>query len=200
MITEKQKQSFKETKELYEMLLPEWNMEYQATGNMHQYPYIRDWIVEFTPIETSVWTDIRSTYIPFYPQVPACGFFLDFANPFKKIAIECDGKQYHDKDRDAIRDKKLAEDGWIVFRIPGDECNRILPEPWDIEFYDEFNPLTDEHVKTWFRTTSTGVVYAINQVYFRREFTAFAREYSGEVYRTLELHCSTNNLHRKEMP
>lgn len=194
MITEEKKSIFKQNKEIYENLIPKWKEEFEKTGNMNYDPYSKNWIAEFTPIESSVWIDIRSIYIPFYPQVPACGFFLDFANPFKKIAIECDGQEFHDKERDSIRDKKLAADGWIVFRIPGHECNRVLPEPWDREFYDESNPIKESDISKWFNETSTGVIYAINQVYFRREFTEFANRNMDEIYRTLDSHCSTNNL------
>jgi len=184
---------FAEIKRMWEERLPLWLEEYAETGEQRHDPYFRDWITEFTPIEYSVWSDIRSSGVPFYPQLPICGYFLDFANPFKKIAIECDGKEFHDAERDAIRDKKLEKAGWIVFRIKGHECNRILPDPWNREEYYE-GP-SDQEVHTWFNTTSTGVVHAINHMFFAEKYgdgyKSFANENIGEVYRTLADHCTT---------
>ncbi|PZX29445.1 uncharacterized protein DUF559 [Cupriavidus phytorum] len=47
---------------------------------------------------------------------------MDFGNPVIKIAIECDGAQYHDAGKDAKRDAELLEMGWRVIRIPGWKC------------------------------------------------------------------------------
>lgn len=93
-------------------------------------------IVDMTPIEKNMWHDIRCTGAVFYPQFPVLGFFVDFANPQMKIAIECDGKQWHDPEKDAKRDAALFDIGWQVFRFTGRECN----EP-STEEYDEDNRL-----------------------------------------------------------
>lgn len=99
-------------------------------------PYWWDGLVEMTPIEKNMWHDIRCTGAVFYPQFPILGFFVDFANPQMKIAIECDGKNWHDPVKDAKRDAALLDIGWTVFRFTGKECNE-LPE----EEYDENNQL-----------------------------------------------------------
>lgn len=78
--------------------------------------------IEFTPIERAAWADIREAGLVLYPQWPAMGYFLDFANPAANIAIECDGRQYHDASRDRARDAVLAASGWTVYRIPGAVC------------------------------------------------------------------------------
>lgn len=81
-------------------------------------PYIR-----MTPIEACLWGDIREANAVFYPQWPESGFFLDFANPVAKVAIECDGRAFHlDRAKDAARDDKLGALGWKVFRISGSDC------------------------------------------------------------------------------
>lgn len=96
----------------------------------HQYgidPYEWDMgrnIIHMTPIERAMWSDIRTTGIVMYPQWPACGFFLDFANPVAKVAIECDGREFHDREEDAKRDAGLASVGWKVFRMKGSDCLR----------------------------------------------------------------------------
>lgn len=79
-------------------------------------------MIWMTPIESAMWSDIRNVGIVMYPQYPACGFFLDFANPRAKVAIECDGREFHDPRKDAMRDKTLQDHGWTVYRVPGWRC------------------------------------------------------------------------------
>lgn len=76
-----------------------------------------------TPIERWLWAEIRMVDAVLYPQYPVGRFFVDFANPCAKVAIECDGAAYHqDKAKDAARDQQLAAMGWTVHRIPGYAC------------------------------------------------------------------------------
>jgi len=86
-------------------------------------------MISFTPIEQWLWHDIRACDAVFYPQYPVMNFFLDFANPVAKVAIECDGKAYHqDKAKDAARDKRLTDAGWTVYRITGSDCRKDSDE------------------------------------------------------------------------
>lgn len=94
-------------------------------------PYWWDGIVEMTPIERSMWCDIRCVGVVFYPQYPVSNFFVDFANPQWKIAIECDGKDWHDPAKDAVRDAHLRDIGWRVFRFTGSDCNKVEEEVED---------------------------------------------------------------------
>lgn len=149
-------------REAYKNLLPEWMAEYEATGDMRQDPYFMNWI--FTPIEQSVWSDIRSIGLPFYPQVPVLNYFLDFGCPMLKIGIECDGKAWHDHDLDKARDARLHAAGWMIFRIEGHECNRVVV-PWEEREQEERADL----VEKYFMTTSEGVVSAIKRRYFDDE-------------------------------
>jgi very-short-patch-repair endonuclease len=82
--------------------------------------YLVDW--DFTPIERDLWQSIRSLGLPFWPQYPVGRFFVDFADPLRRVALECDGKQWHDKKRDADRDAELLDLGWTVHRFPGWQC------------------------------------------------------------------------------
>jgi very-short-patch-repair endonuclease len=161
--------------------MPEWIEEYQRTGDMRQDPYFMNW--EFTPIENSVWADIRGMGLPFFPQVPALNYFLDFACPFLKIAIECDGKAWHDHDLDKARDARLAANGWMIFRIEGHECYRVIT-PWD-ENEEEEN---HEAVEQYFLTTSEGIVSAIQRRYFNDSST---EKYNHWIESTLFNHRST---------
>jgi very-short-patch-repair endonuclease len=83
---------------------------------------IADWTVLLTPIEAAIWSDIRCYGLPFWPQFPVGRFVVDFADPVRKIALECDGAAYHDADKDARRDALLADMGWRTYRIPGRDC------------------------------------------------------------------------------
>ena len=55
-------------------------------------------------------------------------FYIDFAIEIddKKIALEIDGKQHEYPERkksDAIKDKYLKRNNWLVYRIPWNEIN-----------------------------------------------------------------------------
>ncbi len=83
-------------------------------------PYIFDFDVPLTPIEQNVWTDIRYIGLPFFMQVPVAGYFIDFADPVKKIGIEVDGKEWHmNVKKDQERENELVALGWTIYRIPG---------------------------------------------------------------------------------
>lgn len=112
-------------RKVYEAVLPEL-MEAERWTD----PYWVDWLQIMTPIEVSMWSLIRSQHTPYYPQFPVGRYFVDFGNPQHRIAIECDGKKWHDPERDARRDAELGELGWRVFRFSGRACNRMphLPD------------------------------------------------------------------------
>lgn len=96
------------------------------------YAWDHDGGITLSPIESYLWGDIRQCNMVLYPQWPVAGFFVDFGNPVAKVAIECDGKAYHDPDRDRARQKVIESHGWAVYRFPGWLCAR------DTEyFFDE---------------------------------------------------------------
>jgi hypothetical protein len=39
----------------------------------------------FTPIEQNIWNELRANGLPFYFQYPVLNYFLDFADPIRKI-------------------------------------------------------------------------------------------------------------------
>lgn len=78
-----------------------------------------------TPIERLFWNDIRCEGVVLYPQYPVGRFFVDFANPCARVAIECDGAAYHqDKERDATRQREIEASGWRMWRLTGSQCAR----------------------------------------------------------------------------
>lgn len=165
--------NFKEIRDHYRDRLPKMMRKYDETGRMHFDPYLLDFFKWATPIEVYAWNAIRCYSVPMYPQIPALNYFLDFANPFKRFALECDGAQWHDKGKDARRDARLIDDGWTIYRITGSECNRIITEPW--EHFAELRqsgetPDTDyqsEYWDKWCMSTVDGLVYALGARYIR---------------------------------
>lgn len=126
-----------------------------------------------TPIEWDLWKDIRQTNrCKFVPQYPVGRFTLDFADIKNKLAIEADGKAYHEPTRDKARDQELFDQhGWRVFRVTGAETRRVLPSPaefiadrvernGELPGYDEI----DDAARAFYMTTSAGVVRSIRDV------------------------------------
>lgn len=126
-------------------------------GPMYRHdPYFFIW--RFTKIEDNVWHDIRYYGVPLYPQVPAAEYLIDFANPYYKVGIEADGKEWHDKEKDTERDKYLFKLGWKIFRVPGSKTY--------FEYVSREDDENDSDFLRKIKNTSEGVVYAINNVYF----------------------------------
>lgn len=128
-------------------------------------PYLADFGNTLTPIEAAVWMYIRAAGIPFYPQYPAHGVIFDFADPHKHIAIECDGKAWHDADKDAERDAKVLKHGWTVYRIPGHKCMRVLPNKQDLKEMLRYEEISEsehhERLYRWLDDTAEGIVSQI---------------------------------------
>lgn len=91
--------------------------------------------VKLTRLEQKLWGLIQDLQLPFklygqYKQ-PIPGeqqpFVMDFAMPEIGVDIESDGEIWHEQDgakeRDAERDKKLAQYGWRVIRFTEDAIN-----------------------------------------------------------------------------
>lgn len=153
---------------IYKNLLPEIM---GRKGNHYGIdPYFIDWTTHFTPIESDAWHTIRCLGLPLYPQFPVGNVFVDFGDPVKKIALECDGKAYHDAEKDLIRDYELFKAGWIVFRATGRECHKA-----DIDLESMIEDLRNEcmyesdfneKVEDWALNTSDGLITAIGWKYY----------------------------------
>lgn len=119
-----------------------------------------DFVKEMTPIEFDTWQVIRILgVLPLYPQYPIGSRFTDFGNPFFKIAIECDGKDFHnDKRKDRLRDQYFKDLGYTVYRISGADCRRIINNEFDssIEEHERLNLLS-----IFYDTTVDGLIKAL---------------------------------------
>lgn len=125
---DKWRERFALIREAYALLMPRIKDKARYAKTIS--PYFIDW--DWSPIEFNAWCIIREKALPFYPQFPVSGFFLDFADPYRKICIELDGKAFHDPEKDARRDAVLRAEGWEIFRISGAMANTymadVLPE------------------------------------------------------------------------
>ena len=92
-------------------------------------PYAWDDIYKLTPIESALWADIRSIDCVLYPQYPVGQYFVDFGNPVAKVAIECDGKEFHkDVEKDRKRERNIFMLDWTIYRISGSDCKKDFNE------------------------------------------------------------------------
>ena len=147
-------------------------------------PYTLGIYEHYTPIERALWKDIRSTArVHFLPQFPVGRFFVDFGDPGRKIAIEADGKQFHEAGRDQARDDELfSAHGWRVFRVSGAETVRVLQSPAEfiassIERTEQrpTREQLDEVARRYYMTTSEGVIRAIRDVLIDGTHDEFTR-------------------------
>ena len=101
---------------------------YHLRGDdLHHYELMGDHAIwPFSPIERIAFDVLKIEGVRFHVEYPAEGYILDFAICGHKVGIELDGKKWHDPERDAIRDAKLAAEGWMIFRVPGVYCYRTI--------------------------------------------------------------------------
>ena len=89
-------------------------------------PNFFDWTSIMSVAEKFVWSEIRSIGLPMFPQFPVLGYFVDFADPVKKIAIEVDGREFHkDYAKDNKRQREIESGGWTFYRIEGWEVQPV---------------------------------------------------------------------------
>ncbi len=130
---------------------------YKLRNNPYEYG---DWLNLLTPIELNVWNDIRYLGLPFYPQYPVLKYFVDFADPIKKIIIEVDSKQWHlNKIKDNERDIQLKNDGWLVVRIEGKNTYK------DIEYSEEYEEHLSQNVLQELKNTYYGRIKSRSKIF-----------------------------------
>lgn len=139
----------------------------------HVDPYESGLWEYLTPIEDLLWQDIRcGGRMPMVMQYPVGQYILDFASPAHRIALEADGKKFHDPERDFARDTILwKKHGWKVYRVTGSECHRILPSPAEFEadYLSNVGASPDRNdvedaARAFYMGTSTGVCRAIRHL------------------------------------
>lgn len=154
------------------------------------YPISLCWDAIMTPIERSVWADIRICGLPFYMQYPVSRYIADFADPLRKIVIEADGARWHNPRRDAVRDSAMASDGWTVYRITGAECMRnecTVDDAYEEGLHMDDPSAFTRILRDWFVATSAGVVSAIGAIHYGAEAPFGGDDLARE---TLKRHCA----------
>jgi very-short-patch-repair endonuclease len=76
--------------------------------------------VNQTDAETVLWNRIRNRQIDghkFARQVPISGFICDFVCRELNLIVEVDGGQHSESTADAVRDRRLTEQGYKVLRF-----------------------------------------------------------------------------------
>jgi very-short-patch-repair endonuclease len=76
--------------------------------------------VNQTDAETVLWNRIRNRQIDghkFARQVPISGYICDFVCRELSLIVEVDGGQHSEAGADAIRDRRLTEQGYRVIRF-----------------------------------------------------------------------------------
>lgn len=167
----KEKGIYRKLKDIYEIHTTDIMEAYSYGNDVWSDPYFVDWMPLFSPIETHMWYILRGGMTPFYPQYPIEGAILDFAHIGLKIAIECDGKDWHEEGKDKKRDLRLMESGWKTFRIKGSEFYTKFKFPDEISDYlDEYYRIedNDEYIN-YVMNTPEGVVEAIKKYYIYEE-------------------------------
>jgi len=75
-----------------------------------------------SPIEVKLYNAMRREGLSPIPQFCIEGYFVDFAFPEARVAVEADGAAYHKgerRERDRRRDWVLRRHGWKALRFYG---------------------------------------------------------------------------------
>lgn len=84
----------------------------------------RQGLPPMTPIEQRLYDAMRAAGLAPRVQYGVSRFRVDFAFPEVGLAVEADGRAWHDAARDARRDARLGALGWEVTRFSGSEIVR----------------------------------------------------------------------------
>lgn len=98
-----------------------WQQEIYNEHQMYfDWTFFEPLTLWMTPIEVNVWEKLKTKGLFYYPQLPVTQYLLDFADPFKKIAIEVDSREWHqDVGKDIDRQWDIEWFDWKFYRIWG---------------------------------------------------------------------------------
>lgn len=81
----------------------------------------------YTWIEQRIADLLDKLGFEYISQYPILNYNIDFVLPDLNIAIECDGEYWHqDKEKDAIRQARIEDEGWLVLRYSGSKINKEI--------------------------------------------------------------------------
>ena len=85
-----------------------------------------------TAAELKLWNELRAHRLmglAFRRQVPIAGYIVDFACSSERRIVEVDGSQHGEDEgarTDAVRTRRLEEDGWTILRFWNDDILRDI--------------------------------------------------------------------------
>ena len=106
----------------------------------------------FTPIEEKLMSALNAHNLSHQPQVRIGRFTVDFlvSHKNKKVIVECDGKAYHDPEKDRERDNSLAAEGYPICHFSGAEifadvekCVDVIQQRLEFESFPAY-PVDDD--------------------------------------------------------
>lgn len=83
-----------------------------------------DGLPPLTPIEAILYGAMRERGLTPVAQYGIGRYRADFAFPDVRLVVECDGRPWHDPDRDRARDTALRRRGWEPLHFTGSEITR----------------------------------------------------------------------------
>ena len=83
-----------------------------------------DGLPPLTPIEALLYDAMRARGLAPVAQYGIAKYRADFALTNVRLIVECDGRPWHDPDRDRRRDEALRRRGWEVIHFTGSEITR----------------------------------------------------------------------------
>jgi very-short-patch-repair endonuclease len=83
-----------------------------------------DGLPPLTPIEALLYDAMRARGLAPVAQYGIANYRADFALTDVRLVVECDGRPWHDPDRDRRRDQALGRRGWEVIHFTGSEITR----------------------------------------------------------------------------
>ena len=86
-----------------------------------------DGLPPLTPIEALLFAAMRGRGLAPLAQYGIAPYRADFAFPDVRLVVECDGRPWHDPDRDRLRDAALRRKGWEPLHFTGSEITRDAP-------------------------------------------------------------------------
>ena len=147
-----------------------------------------------------MWGVIRSNgKAPLYPQYPVSKYIVDFGNPIVKVAVECDGREWHlDKKKDERRDDNLASLGWLTYRISGKDCFCVSKEYDNLNEYNDYEPEDRYRILSeFYQNTAEGLIKAIAMYHFNASFGFIHTKEEKLAYLTLLRRTNTPELFEK---
>lgn len=86
-----------------------------------------DGLPPLTPIEARLYGAMRDRGLAPIAQYGIGKFRVDFAFTDVRLIVECDGRPWHDPERDRRRDEALRRKGWEPLHFTGSEIHRDAP-------------------------------------------------------------------------